>query len=201
MSAYCRGLSAGGARRPSHIRRRPTMGDVTYLGLDVHRETTAVALLRPGVVEPDHRVIPTTVEAYRRPVTRLGGCGSCVASPPWRPPSCVSKCVTSAGFAGPARLWLSPVWFPASILPENVPRGGRSQGPATPMRAGSSSKPPGPTGIAPPSAIRGTLETTSGSPRARRLSESQSVLQQCGCRAGVVNAHVCFCYGQHTTRV
>ena len=48
------------------------MGDVTYLGLDVHKETTAVALLRPGVVEPDHRVIPTTVEAYRRLVTRVG---------------------------------------------------------------------------------------------------------------------------------
>ncbi|NIA24028.1 MAG: IS110 family transposase, partial [Gammaproteobacteria bacterium] len=48
------------------------MSDVTHLGLDVHKETTAVALLRPGVVEPDHRVIPTTVEAYRKLVTRVG---------------------------------------------------------------------------------------------------------------------------------
>lgn len=48
------------------------MSDVTHLGLDVHKETTAVALLRPGAAEPDHRVIPTTAEAYRRLVGRVG---------------------------------------------------------------------------------------------------------------------------------
>jgi hypothetical protein len=32
----------------------------------LHQETTAVAVLRVGAVEPDHRVIPTTPEAYRK---------------------------------------------------------------------------------------------------------------------------------------
>lgn len=48
------------------------MDKVTHLGLDVHKETTAVALLRPGDLEPDHRVIPTTPEAYRKLITRVG---------------------------------------------------------------------------------------------------------------------------------
>jgi hypothetical protein len=41
------------------------------VGLDVHKETTAVAVLRVGAVEPDHRVIPTTPEAYRKLVRGL----------------------------------------------------------------------------------------------------------------------------------
>lgn len=42
------------------------MGNVTHLGLDVHKETIAVALLRPGEVVPDERVIPNTPEALRK---------------------------------------------------------------------------------------------------------------------------------------
>jgi transposase len=47
------------------------MGNRTHVGLDVHKESTAVAILRPGVVEPDHREIPTTPEAYRKLVSSL----------------------------------------------------------------------------------------------------------------------------------
>lgn len=49
------------------------MENRTHVGLDVHKETTAVAILGPGVSEPDHRVIPTRPEAYRKLVAGLRG--------------------------------------------------------------------------------------------------------------------------------
>jgi transposase len=49
------------------------MDNRTHVGLDVHKETTAVAVLRPGTTEPDHRSITTTPEAYRRLVRALRG--------------------------------------------------------------------------------------------------------------------------------
>lgn len=49
------------------------MDNRTHVGLDVHKETTAVAVLRPGISEPDHRIVPTTPEAYRKLVKALGG--------------------------------------------------------------------------------------------------------------------------------
>lgn len=47
------------------------MDNRTHIGLDVHKETTAVAVLRPGTVETDNRIIPTTPEAYRKLVRGL----------------------------------------------------------------------------------------------------------------------------------
>jgi transposase len=47
------------------------MGNRTFVGLDVHKETTAVAVLRPGTVLCDSRVISTTPEAYRKLVQGL----------------------------------------------------------------------------------------------------------------------------------
>ncbi len=47
------------------------MDNRIHVGLDVHKETTAVAVLRPGTGEPDHRVIATTPEAYRKLVRSL----------------------------------------------------------------------------------------------------------------------------------
>jgi len=41
------------------------MDNATRLGLDVHKETIAVALLRPNQETPDERVIPNTPEALR----------------------------------------------------------------------------------------------------------------------------------------
>src|SRR5207244_1817570 len=60
-----RGSSAGWPREPKNG-GGPAMDNVTHLGLDVHKETIAVAMLRPGSAEPDHRVIPNTHEALRK---------------------------------------------------------------------------------------------------------------------------------------
>jgi len=46
------------------------MEEPTHIGLDVHKETIAVAVLRPGTVECDERVIPNTPEALRRLLSR-----------------------------------------------------------------------------------------------------------------------------------
>lgn len=53
------------------------MSSVTHVGLDVHKESTAVAVLRGDGVEPDHRVIASTPEAYHKLVgeARDGGGG------------------------------------------------------------------------------------------------------------------------------
>ena len=36
------------------------MNQLTHIGLDVHKDTIAVAVLRPDTVECDERVIPNT---------------------------------------------------------------------------------------------------------------------------------------------
>lgn len=54
------------------------MDNRTHVGLDVHKETTAVAVLRPGVSLTDDRVIATTPEAYRKLVKGFRGRGDIV---------------------------------------------------------------------------------------------------------------------------
>jgi transposase len=51
------------------------MSSVTHVGLDVHKDSTAVAVLRPEAGEPDQRVVASTPEAYRKLVTRVGTAG------------------------------------------------------------------------------------------------------------------------------
>ena len=46
------------------------MDQLTHIGLDVHKDTIAVAVLRPGTVEVDERVIANTPEAIRRLLRR-----------------------------------------------------------------------------------------------------------------------------------
>jgi len=46
------------------------MNKCTHIGLDVHKDTIAVAVLRPGTTEVDERVIPNTPEAIRRLLAR-----------------------------------------------------------------------------------------------------------------------------------
>ena len=46
------------------------MNECTHIGLDVHKDSIAVALLRPGSTEVDERVIPNTPEALRRLLRR-----------------------------------------------------------------------------------------------------------------------------------
>jgi len=42
------------------------MTEHTHIGLDVHKDTIAVAVLRPGTTEVDERTIPNTPESIRR---------------------------------------------------------------------------------------------------------------------------------------
>jgi hypothetical protein len=42
------------------------MQESTHIGLDVHKDSIAVAVLRPGSSECDERVIPNTPEALRK---------------------------------------------------------------------------------------------------------------------------------------
>ena len=42
------------------------MNEFTHIGLDVHKDTIAVAVLRPNTTEVDERVMPNTPEAIRR---------------------------------------------------------------------------------------------------------------------------------------
>lgn len=46
------------------------MHQLTHIGLDVHKDTIAVAVLRSGTTEVDERVIPNTPEAIRRLLAR-----------------------------------------------------------------------------------------------------------------------------------
>lgn len=47
------------------------MDNRTHVGLDVHKETTAVAVLRPEAAEPDSHVVATSPEAYRKLVKSI----------------------------------------------------------------------------------------------------------------------------------
>mgnify|MGYP000850251424 FL=1 len=53
------------------------MNNITHIGLDVHKDTIAVATLRPGSTSCEERVIPNTPEAIRSLVRRLGDPASC----------------------------------------------------------------------------------------------------------------------------
>ncbi|MHB8761188.1 MAG: IS110 family RNA-guided transposase, partial [Coriobacteriia bacterium] len=46
------------------------MNECTHIGLDVHKDSIAVAVLRPHTTEVDERVIPNTPEAIRRLLSR-----------------------------------------------------------------------------------------------------------------------------------
>ncbi|MDI6900888.1 MAG: hypothetical protein QMC79_04250 [Anaerosomatales bacterium] len=43
------------------------MNECTHIGLDVHKDTIAVAVLRPGTTEVDERVIPNTPDPPTAP--------------------------------------------------------------------------------------------------------------------------------------
>lgn len=65
----CRGSSAGIGPRCRH-REGPTRDELTHIGLDVHKDTIAVAVLRPGASDCDERLIPNTPEAVRKLLAR-----------------------------------------------------------------------------------------------------------------------------------
>jgi transposase len=47
------------------------MNEFTHIGLDVHKDSIAVAVLRPGASECEERVIPNTAEAVRKLMSRF----------------------------------------------------------------------------------------------------------------------------------
>ncbi len=50
------------------------MKDIRFVGLDVHKESTAVAVAEPGSGEPRNvGIIPTTPDALAKLVRKLGG--------------------------------------------------------------------------------------------------------------------------------
>ncbi|MBS3973823.1 MAG: transposase [Actinobacteria bacterium] len=46
------------------------MNRIIHIGLDVHKDSIAVAVLRPDTTEVDERVIPNTPEAIRKLLSR-----------------------------------------------------------------------------------------------------------------------------------
>lgn len=52
------------------------MKQLSHIGLDVHKDTIAVAVLRPGMVDVDERTIPNTPEAIRRLPASSGRSGT-----------------------------------------------------------------------------------------------------------------------------
>ncbi len=60
---------------PIYMREGPAkMKDIRFVGLDVHKESTAVAVAEPGWGEPGNvGIIPTTPDALAKLVRKLGG--------------------------------------------------------------------------------------------------------------------------------
>lgn len=73
----------------------------TFVGMDVSRDTIAIALLRPGEHAPLELTIANTAEAVRRQVRRWGGQARCAsAMRPGRPgTSCSASSAPSASTA------------------------------------------------------------------------------------------------------
>lgn len=66
----------GGGPRGADARREQTVKQLSHIGLDVHKDTIAVAVLRPGMVDVDERTIPNTPEAIRRLPASSGRSGT-----------------------------------------------------------------------------------------------------------------------------
>ena len=86
------------------------MDNSTHLGLDVHKDTIAVPVLRPGYLSVDQRVIANTPEALRKLVARCGD------------PASLLACY-EAGPTGYQPTGFSPSWGQgATSLPRRSPR-------------------------------------------------------------------------------
>lgn len=64
-----RGLPQG--TRQSRIRKEPVVNNVTFVGLDVHKESISGAVLRPGAKVPEEFQLKHTVAGLRRLAKRL----------------------------------------------------------------------------------------------------------------------------------
>jgi transposase len=74
------------------------MNECTHIGLDVHKDTIAVAVLRPGTTKVDERVIPNTPEAVRRLLSRHDPTSTALACEAGPAGYGTHRLVTSLGF-------------------------------------------------------------------------------------------------------
>ena len=86
------------------------MDKLTHIGLDVHKETIAVATLRPGAVTCDERVIPNTPEAIRKLLTRCE-------------PSLVRTCYEAGPTGYDTHRLISSLGIPCDVIaPSMIPK-------------------------------------------------------------------------------
>ncbi|MHB1477878.1 MAG: IS110 family RNA-guided transposase [Coriobacteriia bacterium] len=74
------------------------MHQLTHIGLDVHKDSIAIAILRPGTTEVDERVIPNTPEAVRRLLARHDSSSTSLAYEAGPTGYDTHRLVTSLGF-------------------------------------------------------------------------------------------------------
>lgn len=86
------------------------MNECTHIGLDVHKDTIAVAVLRPNTTEVDERVIPNTPEAIRRLLCR-------------HDPASTSLCYEAGPTGYDTHRTITALCFPCDVIaPSLIPR-------------------------------------------------------------------------------
>lgn len=87
------------------------MQQLTHIGLDVHKETTAVAVLRPEAVVCDERIIPNTPEAIRRLLSR------------YRDPSAIATCYEAGPTGYDTHRLVTSLGFDCDVIaPSLIPK-------------------------------------------------------------------------------
>jgi transposase len=87
------------------------MNQITHIGLDVHKDTIAVAVLRPDTTEVDERVIPNTPEAIRRLFRR------------YPDPSALSTCYEAGPTGYDTHRLITSLGVPCDVIaPSLIPR-------------------------------------------------------------------------------
>ncbi len=87
------------------------MNQITHIGLDVHKDTIAVAVLRPNTTEVDERVIPNTPETVRRLLRR------------YPDPSALSTCYEAGPTGYDTHRLITSLGVPCDVIaPSLIPR-------------------------------------------------------------------------------
>lgn len=87
------------------------MDQLTHIGLDVHKDSIAVAVLRPGGSELDERVIPNTPEAIRKLLRRH------------RDPASVRVCYEAGPTGYDTHRLITSAGYPCDVIaPSLIPR-------------------------------------------------------------------------------
>jgi hypothetical protein len=87
------------------------MQQLTHIGLDVHKDTIAVAVLRPDTVTFDERVIPNTPEAVRKLLAR------------YRDPSAITTCYEAGPTGYDTHRLVTSLGFDCDVIaPSLIPK-------------------------------------------------------------------------------